>query len=200
GPRRWGNAGASRGASYVTIAESGAEHPAELRNMLVVPQLEGGYVIDGVGRALASVRVITMIPLEAHLAYSMYFEPRSGGRLDAIALGRLGLAWRPVDEDEAHLRIGGSLRHWQDAQGARLGGEAFVGLDLFVEEPLVISLEGSIGIVGDAAMFEARGTLGIMMGPAELYAGWHHLAISPLDTRFAGVELTGPIAGLRLWL
>ena len=104
-----------------------------------------------------------------------------------------------LDEDDVHLRLGGSLRHFQDYAGARFGGELVAGLELFPADPLVLGIEGAVGVVGDAWAAEVRGTIGLMIEVVELYAGWHHLALDALNGS-GGVELTGPIAGVRLWI
>lgn len=203
GPRRW-NYGPSYGVYVTTPAAAYAgpslepEHEPELRTM-VVAQVEGSYVAGDVGRATAGVRVLLPAPVELHAGYSAYFEPLPGGGLEALALGRLGAAYRMIDDDDLQLRIGGSVRHWQDALGARFGGEVALGLDMFPAEPLVLGIEGAIGIVGDAWAVEVRGTVGVMLEIVELYAGWHHLALEAINGT-GGVELTGPIAGVRLWI
>ncbi|AKF08011.1 hypothetical protein [Sandaracinus amylolyticus] len=201
-PRRW-YVEEQYAPSYGVYASGSvyvaSDEPEPLLETMVVAQLEGSYVIDDVGRGTASVRVLLPWPAEIFAGYSLYLEPRERGETDFVALGRLGAAWRAVDDEAIQVRIGGSLRHWQDAEGARFGGEALAGVDMFPGEPLVLSFEGAAGIVGDAWVFEARGTIGVLMGPVELYAGWHHVALEATNGS-GGVELTGPVGGLRLWL
>lgn len=166
---------------------------------LVVPQLEGSYVLDGVGRGTAAVRVILPIPMELLAGYSAYFEPLDGGGIEALVLGRIGAAYRAIDDGPVQLRIGGALRHWQDYQGARFGGELLAGLELFPGEPVVLTAEGGLGVVGDAWAFELRASIGVIIEVVELYVGWHHVALEAMNGT-GGVELTGPMAGVRLWL
>ena len=156
-------------------------------------------MVGDVGRATAGVRVLLPAPFEIHAGYSLYVEPLDGGGLEALALGRVGAAYRVLDEYDLQLRVGGSLRHWQDAHGARFGGEVLAGLDMFPADPVVLTIEGAAGFVGDAWSVEVRGTLGVLIEIVELYAGWHHVALEAMNGT-GGVELTGPIAGLRLWI
>lgn len=203
GPRRWYHPtvvvyGARYGAPGPGYTSSDGEEAVALRTM-VVPQLEGSYVADGIGRGTASVRVLLPAPAEIHGGYSVYVEPLPGGGIEALALGRVGAAWRVLEEDDVHIRIGGSLRHWQDYAGARFGAELLAGLEIFPADPLVLGVEGAAGIVGDAWAVELRLTIGALIDIVELYAGWHHLALEALNGG-GGVELTGPIAGVRLWI
>lgn len=203
GPRRWHPTVVAYGATYAEPAggytSSWDEGPDVVLRSMVVPQLEGSYVSGDVGRFTASVRVLLPAPVELHGGYSVYLEPLPVGGVEALALGRLGVAWRVIDEDDVHLRLGGSLRHWQDYAGARFGGEVLAGLEMFPADPLVLGIEAAAGIVGDAWAIDVRATIGAMIDVVEIYAGWHHLALEALNGS-GGVELTGPLVGVRLWI
>jgi len=58
-----------------------------------------------------------------------------------------------------------------------------------------------IGSLGDAVVLQIRGTLGVIIGRAEIFAGYDHVAMkSTIDQRSPGVGLGGPVLGLRVWL
>ena len=66
------------------------------------------------------------------------------------------------------------------------------GADIFPVKPLVVSLSMDAGNVGHAGLFRARGTVGVLYRGLELFTGYDYLNIG-------GVDLQGPLAGLRLW-
>jgi hypothetical protein len=67
-----------------------------------------------------------------------------------------------------------------------------VAADVFPRKPFVLSLQLDAGEVGDASLFRARGTVGVLYRGVEVFAGYDYLNIG-------GVDLQGPLAGLRIW-
>ena len=59
-------------------------------------------------------------------------------------------------------------------------------------KPFVASLSVEGGTVEDAGLFRARGTIGVNWRHFEGFIGYDYLNIG-------GVDLQGPLAGLRFW-
>lgn len=159
-------------------------------------EVEGGYALEGAGRGAFAARVqLSGFALDLTTRYSIFVEPVESGVL-ALALGRVGLEYRLLDLPAAQIRLGGGLRHMQDELGAIFGGDATIGVDLFLGDPVIVSLEAGAGIVGEAAVALVRGRIGVIFDSTEIYAGYHYEGL------FAGqhVDLGGPMAGVRYWL
>ncbi len=182
---------------YEVTFESQDELP-EREFLAITVTGEGQYVFHGIGSVGAALRVGFPFGFELHVAYHVYFEPLPD-RTDAIALGRIGIAWRILDLDEVQVRLGMAFRQFIDIEGSLMGAETFGGADFFPIEPLVLSLEGGAGNVGEALVLQVRATAGLVAGPIEVYAGWEHVMLQPFGGR-AGVSLTGPVFGVRSWL
>lgn len=159
-------------------------------------ELEAGYALGGAGRGGASARIQLPIPLDLTVRYSVFAEPQESG-VQVAALGRFGLEWRFLDTPVIQMRLGGGGRHFQDAAGGMFGLDVLLGMDIFPGAPLVITVEGGAGFVGQAIVAQVRGTIGATVDAFEIYAGYDYEGL------FAGgvhVDLGGPMLGLRLWL
>lgn len=212
---RGGSSGGGRGSS----GSSGWEGPAVHRARASVPysvavvgvgiesgevadvpvaarlELEGGYVIAGAGRIGAGAR-LELPWFDIAARYSLFLEPRESG-WDAVALGRIGLDWRAVDEEPVVVRIGGGLRHFEDAAGGLFGADVVLGVDLFLGPPVILSLELGAGFVGEAFLAQARGSVGFAVDACEIYVGYD---FEGLWSGGGGVDLGGPMLGVRGWL
>lgn len=212
GGARTGGSGASSGGGWegptpsrarvsvpysIAVAEvtvtSGDDAPAPVAARL---ELEGGYVLAGAGRIGAGARVELPWAFDVAARYSLFVEPREDG-WDAVALGRIGLDWRAVDESSVVVRIGGALRHFQDGAGGLFGADVALGVDLFLGPPVIVSLELGAGFVGEAFVAQGRGSLGFLVGACELYVGYD---FEGLWSGSIGVDLGGPMLGVRGWL
>ncbi|AKF09689.1 hypothetical protein [Sandaracinus amylolyticus] len=182
---------------YVAIT---SDEPAAERFLRITIAGEGQYVLDGIGHGALTLRVGFAWPVELHAAYGVYVEPLARG-VEALGLGRLGIAGRLVDLPEVQARVGLALRHVHDRLGGIAGIEGFGGIDVTPLEPLVISIEGGVGVVGEGWVLAARATVGLAAGPIEIYAGWEHVAFEPIDAELGGgTWLSGPVLGVRAWL
>lgn len=158
---------------------------------------EGGYVLGGAGRGAVSARVQFSRLFDLAAGYALYVEPLGGGRVDAVALGRLGFDIRVIETPNALLRVGMGLRHFHDAIGDVFGVDGAVGVDLFPGAPWVLSAEGGAGRIDQATLVFARATVGVMLGAVEVYAGYDHVGLLSDGDQ---VMLGGPLLGLRGWL
>ena len=159
-------------------------------------ELEAGYALGGAGRGGASARIQLPIPLDLTVRYSVFAEPLESG-VQVAALGRFGLEWRFLDDPVIQLRLGGGGRHFQDAAGGVFGLDVLLGIDIFPGSPLVITIEGGVGFVGQAIVAQVRGTIGAMVDRFEIYAGYDSEGLLADGTH---VDLGGPMLGVRTWL
>jgi len=167
------------------------------RSVAVVASLDGGMALSSIGRGGVSLRVLGSV-LEFELRYTAYAEPSDGGTF-WVGLGRYRGAVALVDGAEARMRVFGGFLHWIDDAGSEFGGEGGVGLDVFPGAPWVLSFDLSGGLVGRSAIVGLRGTFGYLVGPVELQLGWQHESVIPTVSG-RSVDLSGPLAGVRLWL
>ncbi|MDQ3037552.1 MAG: hypothetical protein M3Y87_34475 [Myxococcota bacterium] len=147
------------------------------------------------GRGTVAARVELPWSIDLFARYTAFIEPSSAG-FDSLVLGRVGVGLRAIDLPEAQLRIGVALRHFHDWLGSVFGIDGVLGLDVMIEEPVLLSAEASIGTVGSALVAQLRGTLGLRIDRVDVYAGWEHVALQPLDGEGGGVDLGGPIVGV----
>ncbi len=166
------------------------------RSVAVVASLDGGLGLSSIGRGGVSLRVLGSV-LEFELRYTIYAEPSDGGTF-WVGLGRYRGAVALVDGAEARMRLFGGFLHWIDDAGSEFGGEGGLGLDVFPGAPWVLSFDLSGGLVGRSAIVGLRGTLGYLVGPVEFQLGWQHESVIPTVSG-PSVDLSGPLAGVRLW-
>ena len=69
---------------------------------------------------------------------------------------------------------------------------------VLLEDPVVLSTEASIGTAGSAFVAQLRATLGLRFDRVQIYAGYEHVTLQPLDGESAGVDLTGPVGGIAV--
>jgi hypothetical protein len=158
-------------------------------------EIEAGYALGGAGRAGVGARLMLELPLDILVRYSVFFELVDHG-VQVAAIGRVGLAWRLLESAPVHIRIGGGLRHFQDHLGGVVGVDGSLGVDIFPGSPLVISVDGSIGFVGQAMVAQVRAELGLMIDLVEIYAGYNYEGLVAAEH----VDLGGPMLGIRAWL
>lgn len=161
--------------------------------------LDGGFVYPAerisAGRLGASFRVQTTFGLEIAARYSIFIEPLSG-RTESLALGRIGLDWRIITAEVMQFRVGAALRHFHDRTGALFGADIEVGLDFFPVEPLILSFEANVGLLGNALLLQARGSVGLLVSVFEIYLGYNYEGIFGSQN----VDLGGPMLGMRFWM
>jgi len=181
---------------YQGYATPQADFQRSPRSVAVVASLDGGIALSSIARGGVALRVLGA-GLEFELRYTAYAEPGHEGTL-WVGLGRYRGGVALADSAEARVRIFGGLLHWIDDAGSQFGGEAGIGLDVFPDDPWVLSFDLSGGVVGRAALVSLRGTVGYMVGPVEFQLGWQHESVIPTVSG-DGVDLSGPLAGVRLW-
>jgi len=77
--------------------------------------------------------------------------------------------------------------------GHARGWNVSTGVDIFPFDPIVMGGEVDVGRLGQAWLWRLRGTIGMQLSHAEIFAGYDHMQIG-------AASLGGPMLGLRLWL
>ncbi len=164
------------------------------------PSGEASYVFDNILRTRVAARILTPSRLELDGAISFFTEsiPETGG-FETALLGRVGLSVRFAQESDVQFRTGANILHWNYEGEQRNGFAGSYGFDFFPGRPVVGSVELLLGGLGDAFYFEARGTLGVSLGRAEVYVGYDFIRLHEIDSG-QEVDLGGPLMGVRLWL
>lgn len=111
---------------------------------------------------------------------------------DQLAIGDLNFVYRFVQSERLVMRSGVGINWLIDEHDAEAGFNFTYGGDLFPVKPLVISSEIDWGTLGDAEVFQWRGTVGAVFDHVEVYAGYRYYELE-------GVALDGLIIGLRTW-
>lgn len=194
-PYAWGYGGYSGYEPPSVVLSDPSPRPT--RRVAVVASLDGGLALSDIGRGGVGLRVLGSA-FEFEVRYSAFAESDRGQTLWA-GLGRYRGAFVLGDAAGLRLRLFGGLLHWVDDGGSEFGAEGGLGLDAFPGAPWVLSFDLSGGFVGRAGLIGLRGTVGYMVGPVEFQVGWQHESVIPTIDG-PTVDLSGPLAGVRLWL
>jgi hypothetical protein len=182
-----------------TFDDEGVAHPGEeYRTFAFQAGVEGLASTDGTfGRLQGSVHILTKFRVDLDAAYSLYMERGQTDGVSSAWLGAAHLTYRFAESDHVHFRAGAGIKHWVDPGGWALGPDFVYGIDIFWGRPMTTSLEASAGLLGKGWSTGARASVGVMIGQAELYAGYDGVWIgSPRQpTAFLG----GPVAGFRAY-
>lgn len=163
------------------------------KRTLLQLDLESGYMLEGA------------IPASLSLRYQLprRFEISARGTFlsDVIAqpteyafAGTVHVLWHHALARRVDFRTGVGMRLFS-MDSTRAGLDLLYGIDGYPSQWSIVRVELHAGLFAHAFTAEARGTIGALLGPVELYAGYGH-------TVFAGASratLRGPIAGVRAW-
>ena len=124
--------------------------------------------------------------------WNYYTERLAAGVQDNLKTGDINLLFRFAEMDHMQWRIGAGI-NWFDSRTVSDGGiNLTTRLDIFPVKPLVMTGEVDYGWVGGAEMFHGSLSAGFMWDRVELFTGYDFRKIG-------GVELEGPMFGVRLW-
>jgi hypothetical protein len=160
---------------------------------------EGMIPAQEVGRVQARARLMTVTRFDLDTAYARYFEQLPGGGATSAWSGQTHLTYRFAQSEKAQFRAGVGLRHWADDRGSAFGVDFIYGIDIFWGRPITTSLEATGGWVGDAWAFGARGTIGVVMGNGEVFAGYDATWMGDATGMGATAYLGGPVVGVRAY-
>lgn len=124
-------------------------------------------------------------------SWNYYSEKLDNGHTDDTVLGNAHLTYRWAQCDWGQVHMGLGARMQTDRHDTRAGFSFLYSADFFPHDPLVISTLVDLGNLSDNFAIHARGTVGVQLLWMELFAGYDFYRVD-------GVNLQGPLAGLRL--
>jgi len=154
--------------------------------------VENGNDFDGLNRTGAQFLLETTTRFGVQGRFDYFRERLDCGCTDNLSLGSTELTYRFAQHPNMQMSAGLGLNVLDDRFRTHYGFNFTYGADIFPVKPLVVSLSMDAGNVGHAGLFRARGTVGVLYRGLELFTGYDYLNIG-------GVDLQGPLAGLRLW-
>ena len=161
--------------------------------------LEGQPPIDGPGRAQLRFRFLTAYRFEVDAAYGAFFDRNDSSGVSTAATGTAHLTFRLASSENVQWRTGLGVRQWADGREQVFGWDVLYAFDIFwgAHGPMTTSFELTGGSLGSGGAVEPRGTIGVMLGRAEIYAGYDATWIfgGTMPTAYLG----GPIAGVRAY-
>lgn len=163
---------------------------------------EGSYIDPDMQRYSLAFLLSTHHRFEIGTEWHLFRErlpvgeinPSGGSSVDTLAMGTIDGSLLFAQSPRSQFRAGLGVRTLLDsADGNEYGINFMYGMDFYPGRPLVISMRGDLGTVGEAAVARARATLGVMLGHVEVYGGFDKTWMT--DANLGG----GPVLGVRLW-
>ncbi|MCO4763370.1 MAG: hypothetical protein KC502_17770, partial [Myxococcales bacterium] len=162
------------------------------QGMSVRASVDGGMVDSNLGRMGVSGVISGRHRFEVETRWDLFTEAPAEGGIDRIWLGDVNLTYQHAVGRHGQFRAGVGIRSLVDAEGNRHGFNFTYGFDLYPVDPIVIHAAFDAGNVGTAGFVQLHASVGVMMGPMELYAGYDQTWVDDID-------LGSPVVGLRLW-
>jgi hypothetical protein len=153
---------------------------------------EAGSNFDGLDRVGLRLFLDTNTRFGLKSDWDWYSEKQPCGCRDTMWLGDLTGTYRFVQDEGVMMNVGLGARFLVDHGRDRAGANLLYGFDLFPAKPVHLFGDCEAGFVGSAGLVRLRGGVGVNWEHVELFAGYDFL-------RIGGVNLQGPMAGLRVW-
>lgn len=177
------------------LLRSSCEEDAALQPWAFGVGVESGWLSGEVVPVTLSARLLLWKRAELSLRTDSLLE--IGTNLRDQAFMTTGHAsFRFAESKHVDFRMGLGPRAFS-RKATRFGADLLYGVDIYGRKPIVTRLEFHAGSLRRTFVGQFRGTLGVMVGRAEIYGGYDHTYLS--DGSDAGVRLRGPIAGARGW-
>jgi hypothetical protein len=154
--------------------------------------VEDGSRFDGVNRVGARAWFDNSSRLGCTANWDIYTERLPCGCVDQLTLGDLAFTYRIAQSGFLQMHAGLGGRGMFSAGTTRGGFNFLYSADLFPLDPVVISTSAEAGHLNDAFTLRLHASVGANWHRLEAYAGYDWL-------RIGGVDLHGPMLGLRLW-
>lgn len=152
---------------------------------------ENGNDFNGLNRVGARAMLDTGTRLGISTNWDHYVERLSCGCVDELTFGDLMVTYRFVQAPTVQMHAGLGMRALFDHSRVRGGVNFLYGGEFYPFDPIVLAAQAEVGHLKEAFTYRLRGTAGVQWRRAELFVGydWFHIG---------GVDLHGPLAGLRL--
>jgi hypothetical protein len=177
---------------YLRFLGAEGEKPGPLSTLSARLSVETGSNFDGLDRVGTRLRIDSTSRFGLELRYDYFEERLPCGCHDQFDFGSLDLTYRFAQSANMQMYAGLGLNALDTGSRTRYGFDFIYGADIFPVKPIVASLSVEAGTPGDAGLFRARGTIGANWRNFESFVGYDYLNIG-------GVDLQGPLVGLRFW-
>lgn len=166
--------------------------PSDSQWWSVRASAEAGSNFDGLDRVGLRLFLDTDTRFGLKTDWDYYSEKLPCGCRDDLWIGDVTATYRFVQNEWLMMHTGLGARFLVD-HGHDHGGFNFLyGFDAFPIKPVHMFGDFDGGTLGHAGVVRLRGGVGINWNHAEFFAGYDFV-------RIGGVNLQGPMAGLRLW-
>lgn len=153
-------------------------------------QLDAGTSYDGLWRGTISGAADSHrgVGVDAKLTY--WIEPRAVGPRDSTLFGDVGVRFALFTSPAFNLRLGAGPRFQVDEFSKSAGVNGSLGAEIYPFEPVVMRLEGDVGNLGKALVYEAQASVGVLLMRTEILAGLStlHIGEVALNSAFAGIR------------
>jgi hypothetical protein len=166
--------------------------PEYLKPWAVRLALEDGNDFRGLNRVGGQLFVDTSTRLGLETDWHYFWERMGSGHSDETVLGNVNLTFRFAQRSWIEMITGMGVRLLTDRNDTRAGFNFLYGTDLFPIDPVIVSTLFEIGNLDNATVIHARATVGMIYGHWEVLGGYDFF-------RIGGVNLQGPVLGVRLW-
>jgi hypothetical protein len=153
---------------------------------------EAGSDFDGLDRVGLRLFLDTETRVGMKTDWDYYSEKQPCGCRDSLWIGDLTATYRFVQNERLLMHTGAGARFLVDHGNDRAGFNFLYGFEAFPVEPVHLFGSFEAGTLGHADVIRLRGGVGVNWTHFELFAGYDFL-------RIGGVNLQGPMAGLRVW-
>ncbi len=181
--------------------DGGFDHPvpvpepvmrATTPRVVISGSVDYGRVDGNLDRVTAELDLRSRWRIDLSTRWAFYRERLANGGEDHVAIGTTALWYRAAQGERSSLRVGVGANTWHDQIGTTWGVMFGLGADVVPIEHLVFGAGAEIGSIEHVSAWRLRATVGGAWRWFEPYAGWDAF-------RVGGVDLGGPVAGLRLW-
>ena len=166
--------------------------PEGTQSWSVRAAIEDSYDFEGVNRATFLASIDTTSRFGAESAWTWFHEPLETGGSDDLTIGDANLTFRFAQNEFVQMRAGLGARMMVDEFGTEAGFNFTYAIDIFPEDPFVLSAVIDLGNLGEAFVFQGRFHLGAAFDGWEPYVGYDFL-------RIGSVTIQGPVLGVRRW-
>ena len=166
--------------------------PQHVKSWATRASVEAGTDFSGLTRVGGRFALDTEWRVGVTSSLDYYRERLPCGCVDQTVLGDINLTVRFAQAEWVQMYTGLGARGMFDSDKTRGGVNFQYGADFFPADPVVVSTLFEMGNLDRAFVMRVRGSVGIQLRHAELFAGYDWL-------RIGSVDLHGPMVGLRLW-
>ncbi len=166
--------------------------PQRMKSWATRASFEAGTDFSGLTRIGGRFALDTEWRVGVTSSLDYYRERLPCGCVDRTVLGDINLTLRFAQAEWLQMYTGLGARGMFDGDRTRGGVNFQYGADFFPADPVVVSTLFEMGNLDRAFVTRVRGSVGIQLRHAELFAGYDWLRIGAAD-------LHGPMVGLRLW-